>query len=514
MFAIRGTSPSPTTTITTTKQQQQQQQQQQQEVTDAEIIRRVASQQFPNPCGLPSLQFFFPKGEPLLLLLKRTYQPSTIKWTRTHGFFARYVNEVAVAFPPYRKSPLKSKMLEIFVRILSLYDDKSPLDDQDTEEGEILDAASVPYLVETVDSLSNFTEELAKAGAKEVNGSNGRCNFLLNDPIASSPSREFKVAMESSENTSTELRDRKKRAEKNRQQGVKTLKLQPITKPKPIKSIECSNLASTSCQKEPEPSSLQNNMSSQTSKTVKETSAKMPLIDAALKTKEQTSKGSDIIGKRQLNNSSPSLQIVKKIRKTTSSVPYSIDNPIQRCQSKYVTNLGLRQPPTQAPKGISFLSFGKPLSNDTDKQVQRSSPSERDEGSEMHSGNNQNESEKFGNANETLCGTPASPFLPFCQAPTFATAEKTRNSKGLPWKTPASKVSFGESPSAELESQKKITSTASSAEKALLSTMAFASKYQAEMIGKSTQIAVSNYLNNGTKVGNLSSSGRIQKECF
>ncbi|KAK9131222.1 hypothetical protein Sjap_011709 [Stephania japonica] len=73
------------------------QQQQKPQTTDAEIIRRVASQQFLNPCGLPSLRFFFPEGdadadssgEPLLLLPKRTYQPSTIKRKRTHGFFAR-----------------------------------------------------------------------------------------------------------------------------------------------------------------------------------------------------------------------------------------------------------------------------------------------------------------------------------------------------------------------------------------------------------------------------------------
>ncbi|KAK9134723.1 hypothetical protein Syun_014053 [Stephania yunnanensis] len=171
-----------------------------------------------------------------------------------------------------------------------------PLDYQDTEEGEILDAASMPYLVERVDPLSNFTEEQAKLGeggameekinttrssktlnikepscgadGKEVNGSNGSSNFLLNDPITSSPSKELKVAMENPENMSTEgvkvgerrkrsntverkarkkLRERKKRAEKNRQLGVKRFKLQPITKPKPVRY--CNHYMQGRCQK-------------------------------------------------------------------------------------------------------------------------------------------------------------------------------------------------------------------------------------------------------------------------
>ncbi|XWS18859.1 hypothetical protein CRYUN_Cryun32bG0081200 [Craigia yunnanensis] len=60
---------------------------------DADSLSKVSSLGFLYPIGLPSLRFFLPEGdsssEPMLLFPKRTYQPSTIRRKRNHGYFAR-----------------------------------------------------------------------------------------------------------------------------------------------------------------------------------------------------------------------------------------------------------------------------------------------------------------------------------------------------------------------------------------------------------------------------------------
>ncbi|KAH7861781.1 hypothetical protein Vadar_030831 [Vaccinium darrowii] len=62
---------------------------------DEDTLKRVSFDGFLYPCGLPSLRFFLPEGnessssEPMLLLPKRTYQPSTLRRKRVHGFLVR-----------------------------------------------------------------------------------------------------------------------------------------------------------------------------------------------------------------------------------------------------------------------------------------------------------------------------------------------------------------------------------------------------------------------------------------
>ncbi|CAN8270160.1 unnamed protein product [Cochlearia groenlandica] len=60
---------------------------------DSVSLQEVSDRGFLYPSALPSLEFFLPEvdpsSEPLLLFPKRTFQPSTIRRKRNHGFFAR-----------------------------------------------------------------------------------------------------------------------------------------------------------------------------------------------------------------------------------------------------------------------------------------------------------------------------------------------------------------------------------------------------------------------------------------
>ncbi|CAH8370080.1 unnamed protein product [Eruca vesicaria subsp. sativa] len=61
--------------------------------SDTVTLQELTERGFLHPSGLPSLEFFLPEvdpsSEPLLLFPKRTFQPSTIRRKRNHGFFAR-----------------------------------------------------------------------------------------------------------------------------------------------------------------------------------------------------------------------------------------------------------------------------------------------------------------------------------------------------------------------------------------------------------------------------------------
>ncbi|KVH97924.1 Ribosomal protein L34 [Cynara cardunculus var. scolymus] len=63
---------------------------------DTETMAGVSLEAFLYPCGVPSLRLFLPDGEDSSsskpLCIKRTYQPSTLRRKRVHGYLARYIS--------------------------------------------------------------------------------------------------------------------------------------------------------------------------------------------------------------------------------------------------------------------------------------------------------------------------------------------------------------------------------------------------------------------------------------
>ncbi|XP_077210595.1 CCCH-type zinc finger family protein [Tasmannia lanceolata] len=228
---------------------------------------------------------------------------------------------------------------------------------------------------------------------------------------------------------------KRKRAKMNKEQGVKRLRLQPISKPKAVnyckyylngrcqqgdkckfshdtvpltKSQPCKYFACHSCLKgEDCPFDHQlskypcNNYVSQgtchrgdaclfshkVALTEGNSEASKVNKTECLLPPEKTN------SREQLNIDSASNPAINHLSKDANPyTPYSLKSHLNRQGKEHVAEVTPRKPPSQAPEGIFFLSFGQAPSDDT---------------------NNQNASEKLQNSNRGPLWSPGSTLSPF-----------------------------------------------------------------------------------------------------
>ncbi|KAF8401014.1 hypothetical protein HHK36_014317 [Tetracentron sinense] len=363
------------------------------------------------------------------------------------------------------------------------------------------------------------------------------------------------------------LKEKKRRAKKNKLLGVKRLKLQPILKPKQVKycdhylkgrcqkgdlctfshdtipltkSQPCSYFARHSCMKGDDcPFDHQlskypcNNYMSKGFCSRGDNcmfSHNMPLKDGS-------SSESNL---SKLDLQSPLLENINSRQHLTN---FPQGKPDQRKPEQNMAEM-LRKPPAQAPKGMNFLSFGKAHLDDSSKRQQGDVIPKMDDGNKLCNQKNQSVSDKLHDSNEMPWKTPTTlapvglNFIRFGKAPlddsskqkqadlpskrdcgtgiciekSQSASDKLQSSNTMSWRKPASPHPLCQSSNPLADGHNK--HTPSSAKKALMSTLAFAAKYESEMkTGLSIRTpAVSAEADRASRISSSFRSGSLQDE--